>query len=559
MASHRDLGRGPQTKGDDGGATAEQERDRLLLDQRQMDGRLFDYHSLLRASRALHHCRDMNALAGVLRAMIHDKMGAVAVRIFLYDEAAGVFTLFDDPSEVGDRDAAPFSFGLGPGILWQLLRRGEPFSVVDLDGAYRFPDLFASTGLDTLSAVIWTPLVMDDQPRGLLALGHLPGGAPYSHRELEFLHTLGEQAAVAAASIHLYQRLRSEQARLDRTIRDLSVLYDISRAISQIDNMKQLLLEILDHAIGRVGAERGSIMLYVPDDDLLRMQVVKGLPDPMVEERINSGQQACKTFRPGEGVAGQVFKTGEPYLSHDPSSDKNFTPSGETRVESIACLPLICNDQPMGVLNITNKKESQFCQEDIEILSAIAGQAAMTIEKADLYQLAISDELTGLYVRRYFYRRLDEEARRRGRYGTTVSMLILDIDHFKRFNDTHGHDIGDVVLKEVANALRGQCRDIDVVARYGGEEFAVLLPETDLEGALIAGERLRTKVESLRVPVGEEELSVTISVGACQATDDIATRETLIRASDLALYQAKDGGRNRVVAYEEGMKMPEGG
>ena len=539
-------------KGDGQRITPSKERDRLLQDQRQMDGRLFDYHSLLRASRALHHCRDMDTLADVLVAMIHDKMGEVPVWIFIYDEEHKRFIQLDSQAE----DALS-SFSLGPGILWQLLRRGEPFSVVDLDGAYRFPDLFSSTGLDAMHTVIWTPLVMDDQPRGLLALGPLPGGAAYSNRELEFLHTLGEQAAVAAASIHLYQRLRSEQSRLDRTIRDLSVLYDISRAISQIDNMKLLLLEILDHAISRVGAERGSIMLYVADEDLLRLQVVKGLPDPLVEERINSGQQACKTFRPGEGVAGQVFRSGEPYLSHDPSSDERFTPSGDTRVESIACLPLTVNDQAIGVLNITNKRESQFCQEDVEILTAIASQAAMTIEKADLYQLAISDELTGLYVRRYFYRRLDEEVRRRGRYGTTLSMLFVDIDHFKRFNDTHGHDVGDAVLKEVAAALRAECRDIDVVARYGGEEFAVLLPETDLDGALIAAERLRTSVESLRVPAGDKELSVTISLGACQAGEE-DTRESLIKRADMALYHAKANGRNQVVAHTEGMEMPEG-
>ncbi len=532
---------------------AEKERDRLLQDQRQMDGRLFDYHSLLRASRALHHCRDMETLSSVLRAMIRDKMGDVTVCIFMYDEEGGGFTQL-----LVSGDETPFSFDLGPGILWQLLRRGEPFSVVDMDGAYRFPDLFEETGLDRMGAVIWTPLVMDDQPKGLLALGPLPGSAAYSQRELEFLHTLGEQAAVAAASIHLYQRLRSEQARLDRTIRDLSVLYDISRAISQIDNMKQLLLEILEHAIGRVGAERGSIMLYVPDEDLLRMQVVRGLPDPLAEERINSGQQACKTFRPGEGIAGSVFKSGEGYLSHDPSSDEKFTPSGDTRVASIACLPLAVNDQPIGVLNITNKKESQFCEEDVEILTAIAGQAAMTIEKADLYQLAITDELTSLFVRRYFYRRLDEETRRRGRYGTEISLLLLDIDHFKKFNDTHGHDTGDVVLKEVAAAMQEQCREIDVVARYGGEEFAVLLPETDLEGAMVAAERLRAKIEGLRVPTGDGELlSVTISLGACQAIDGVSSREEMIKAADLALYHAKADGRNRAVAFEEGMEMPE--
>ena len=521
-----------------------QERDQLLGDKRRMDGRLFDYHSLLRSSRALHHCRQPGELTDVMRAMIRDKLGGANIWIYLFEREAKEFQLIGATEE-----CKPASFVLDPGILWQLLVQGEPLSVVDMDGGFRFPELFATTGLDNLPAVVWVPMVMEDNPLGIIALGALPGDGEYTPRELEFLRTL--------ASITLYQRLQSEQARLDRTIRDLSVLYDISRAVSQIDNMKQLLLEILERAIERVGAERGSIMLYVQDEDLLRLQVVRGLPDPIVEQRINSGEQECKTFRPGDGIAGTVFQTGEAYLSHDTSSDEKFAPSGETRVESIACLPLICNDQPIGVLNITNKRESHFCSEDVEILAAIAGQAALTIEKADLYQLAITDELTGLYVRRYFYRRLDDELRRSNRYETTVSMVLLDIDHFKKFNDTHGHAAGDEVLKEVSKCMLQQCREIDVVSRYGGEEFAVLLPETPQEGALTAAERLRSSVEAAEVQYEGKTLKVTISLGVCEVAGENNTREAIIGAADMALYHAKASGRNQVVAWEEGMEMPE--
>ncbi len=135
---------------------------------------------------------------------------------------------------------------------------------------------------------------------------------------------MGEQASVAIASVDLMDRLQHEQDTLDRTIRNIKVLYDISKAISQIDNMKQLLLAILDQAINRVGAQKGSIMLYDGDEDLLRLQVVRGLPDKLAEDRINSGEQQCKTFRPGEGIAGTVFKTQETYLSHDTDQDTRY-------------------------------------------------------------------------------------------------------------------------------------------------------------------------------------------------------------------------------------------
>ena len=530
-----------------------QERDQLLGDKRRMDGRLFDYHSLLRSSRALHHCRQPGELTDVMRAMIRDKLGGANIWIYLFEREAKEFQLIGATEE-----CKPASFVLDPGILWQLLVQGEPLSVVDMDGGFRFPELFATTGLDNLSAVVWVPMVMEDNPLGIIALGALPGDGEYTPRELEFLRTLAEQGAVALASITLYQRLQSEQARLDRTIRDLSVLYDISRAVSQIDNMKQLLLEILERAIERVGAERGSIMLYVQDEDLLRLQVVRGLPDPIVEQRINSGEQECKTFRPGDGIAGTVFQTGEAYLSHDTSSDEKFAPSGETRVESIACLPLICNDQPIGVLNITNKRESHFCSEDVEILAAIAGQAALTIEKADLYQLAITDELTGLYVRRYFYRRLDDELRRSNRYETTVSMVLLDIDHFKKFNDTYGHQAGDFVLAKTAQLLRDMVRDnsLDAAFRYGGEEFCMLLPATRITEAAAVLEDYRQRIEDAEFQYEGQTLKVTVSVGLSTCPTDGAARTPLFEAADKALYASKEGGRNRVTLIRSGQPVP---
>ncbi len=211
------------------------------------------------------------------------------------------------------------------------------------------------------------------------------------------------------------------------------------------------------------------------------------------------------------------------------------------------------------MLNITNKKEADavFTEEDIEILTAITHQAAMTIEKADLYQLAITDELTGLYVRRFYFRRLDEELRRQKRYNNRLSMLMMDIDHFKKFNDTYGHEMGDDVLRVVARTLQAEAREVDVVARYGGEEFCILLPETDPEGALKAGDRFRSAIEAQEIPHEDGHVTVTASFGTAEATEDTPKGEDLVRNADVALYHAKANGRNRVEAWVEGMKIPE--
>ena len=545
--------------------TLKEERQGLLNDQRNMDSRLFDFRSLLRAARALHYCKEIPELMSVLKAIICDKLDATGVWIFLYDEEDGAFRLqLSYDGEVRQTDAIPktgeaFTFKLQPGILWQLVCQGVSFSVVDLDGNFRFPELFEVTRLDRFRSTQWLPLVMNNLPKGLVALGPLRNGKPYLEQEQEFLSTVGEQAAVAIASVDLMDRLQHEQETLDRTIRNIKVLYDISKAISQIDNMKQLLLAILDKAIQRVGAQKGSIMLYDGDEDLLRLQVVRGLPDKLAEDRINSGEQQCKTFRPGEGIAGTVFKTQETYLSHNADSDTRYAHSKDSNINSIVCLPLLINDEAIGVLNITNKQEEDavFTDEDIEILTAITHQAAMPIEKADLYQLAITDELTGLFVRRYYFRRLEEEMRRRKRYNQRLSMLMMDIDHFKKFNDTYGHEMGDEVLRVVARTMQAAAREVDVVARYGGEEFCILLPETDPEGALVAGDRFRAAIEEQEIPHEDGFVTVTASFGTAEATEDTPKGEDLVRNADIALYHAKANGRNRVEGWKEGMKIPE--
>ncbi len=520
--------------------------------QHLMDARLFDYRSLLRAARALHHTRNLDDLLRMICAMVHDRLDVTDQWLFLRCEDPPQRFLQwlpeagDSSEEEATADAPEgFAFTLGQGIVWQLLCEGEPISVQDLGGRFRFAELFAATGLDRFPAVVWLPLVMERKPRGLLALGPQRNGRPYDDSQMEFLGTLGEQASVAIGSVFLWQQFQAEQAKLDRTIKHLSVLYDISRAVNRIEDMKSLLLEILDRAIERVGAQKGSVMLYEPAADLIKLRVVRGLPDRLAEDRINSGEQECKSFRPGEGIAGKVFLSKEYYLSLNAGKDEHYQHSERSNIASIICLPLVINDEAIGVLNITNKNEGQFSADDVEILTAIAGQAAMTIEKADLYRMAVTDELTQLYVRRYLGHRLDAELRRRERYGVPVTFLLVDIDHFKLVNDTHGHDAGDAILKEVARALVRAARSVDVVARFGGEEFAVLMPETPLAGAACAAERYRKAVEALRVTYDDKVLQVTISVGVAEALAPKTEPRELIRAADAALYYSKETGRNR--------------
>jgi len=187
-------------------------------------------------------------------------------------------------------------------------------------------------------------------------------------------------------------------------------------------------------------------------------------------------------------------------------------------------------------------------QEGLGIVSA---QVALGLRRVSLYrqiqESAIHDGLTGLLVRRHFRQRLEEEVDRALRRGTSLAFLMVDLDHFKEVNDTYGHLVGDVVLREVANLLRRSVREIDGVGRYGGEEFAVLLPEADRPFAIGVANRIRQMIGQTWFKAYDEEIQITVSVGVALCPEEARGVDALIEQADRAMYQAKDQGRNQTV------------
>ena len=178
----------------------------------------------------------------------------------------------------------------------------------------------------------------------------------------------------------------------------------------------------------------------------------------------------------------------------------------------------------------------------------------------EVRRLSLTDSLTSLHNRRSLMERLNEEVHRCQRYNRSLSLIMADIDHFKQYNDTYGHQDGDELLREVAAVLRNHVRKPDFVARYGGEEFVIVMPETDCERALILADRMRAAVKSLDSS-GEENQSgkrVTMSLGIAELPTDAVDAESLIREADKALYQAKESGRDRVSLCRERAAEAEG-
>ena len=182
------------------------------------------------------------------------------------------------------------------------------------------------------------------------------------------------------------------------------------------------------------------------------------------------------------------------------------------------------------------------------IFKYLSGQDVEAQYHEEIYRMTIIDGLTQAHVKRYLLESLEKEIIRARRHIRDLSFIMFDIDHFKKINDVHGHLAGDFVLKELARIVQGRIRRDEVFARYGGEEFALVLPETNMEGARALAEGLREKVEQSSFTFQNETIRVTISIGVSMLTDEDKSATDLIRNADAKLYEAKRGGRNRVVA-----------
>jgi diguanylate cyclase (GGDEF)-like protein len=191
-------------------------------------------------------------------------------------------------------------------------------------------------------------------------------------------------------------------------------------------------------------------------------------------------------------------------------------------------------------------------QDVLEYMPILADLLALCLERISLYErlqkLSIYDTLTSVYNRRYFMARYDEELGRAKKHKHNLSLLILDLDYFKKVNDQFGHLVGDAVLSRVAAIIKDSVREVDFAARLGGEEFAVVLSETDIDGAVMVAQRIRTKVAAERISAFDETVAVTISIGVASYPNSQLSAPELFELADKHLYQAKNSGRNRVIS-----------
>lgn len=336
---------------------------------------------------------------------------------------------------------------------------------------------------------------------------------------------------------------------MKRTVEQLAAFNDIAKALTSTLEVGEVLQLVMQKVTELLKPSNWSLLLMDEATGRLYFEVAVG-----------EGAERLKTLTlaPGEGIAGGVYELSEPRLVHDvredPTFARRFDLTTDFHTRSVLAVPLRSKGRVLGVIELVNgRNDPRFSFEDLQALTGMADYVAIAIENARNFkrvqELTLTDEHTGVYNARHLRASLDQEVKRASRFAHPLSLIFLDLDHFKRVNDTHGHLVGSAVLKETAEVLTRTVRGVDSVFRYGGDEFAVLLIETDLSGSRKIGERVR---DALREQVFQEKqglaLRLTASLGIATYPDHGTHALGLLEAADRAMYRVKALGRNGVLS-----------
>ncbi|MDD5072736.1 MAG: sensor domain-containing diguanylate cyclase [Candidatus Omnitrophica bacterium] len=343
--------------------------------------------------------------------------------------------------------------------------------------------------------------------------------------------------------------LKDLNASLQNQVHDILDLYEVTKKMSASLDTGDM-LRIFREAISKISRfVTARVILLEESHKRSTARVTYEIHNPSTG-KLSSGEIRSGPPDKFDHLLAEMVSAGKEIISLKAPIDKGhpFAPYLGDAGRSFIALPLLSEGEPLGILAIRGIDE-----EHAESFSILAKQLALELKKANLYEkvqeLAITDGLTGIYVRRHFIERLNEEVARSKRHNLKLSLLMIDLDHFKQCNDTYGHLVGDIVLKEISRIMKEYVRQVDLIGRYGGEEFVIALPDTDKNSALNVADRIRMSVEKHKFRAYDETISMTISIGVAtfpETGEDVAT---LIDRADQALYKAKEAGRNKALLW----------
>ncbi|MFA6054082.1 MAG: diguanylate cyclase [Thermodesulfovibrionales bacterium] len=337
--------------------------------------------------------------------------------------------------------------------------------------------------------------------------------------------------------------------------KNLHVIVELSYLFSSTLNPREVLFLVVKKLAEIIKANRCSILSINPDNRRYA-EVISTFEDPDIVDLKIDLQKYPEIRKALTSKKTIIIKDAQ----KDPLMKDVWEIIAPIGIRSIVVIPVIFRDEVIGTLLLrTSRKRRSFTKREIDLCIALANASANALynallheklsrEKTRLERFAITDYLTGIYNIRYFYNRIEEEFSRAVRYRLPLSCIMFDIDHFKKVNDNFGHRVGDIILREFAQLLKMHTRRSDVFARYGGEEFILLLPQTQVKGAIAEAERIRNAVKEHQFNAIRKKIDIAVSIGiACRPHKKIKNYDDLINLADNAMFDAKKKGRDRIV------------
>ena len=347
----------------------------------------------------------------------------------------------------------------------------------------------------------------------------------------------------------IIERMNKE---LSSAFDDVSLLYTVSQYLNSVLDIDELISRVRAIFEDKFKCDSFALYFLIPKRNAFHLAVYKGLHEDVLTKGL------C--IQSNMGIVGKTYVGNRSVYINDLEkwSVVNRAASEIHFTGSVFSVPLRIRDTAMGVISVCRRQENGFSPTDRQSLESIASQLAVAFDRAQLYtktrELSVRDELTGVFNRRYFHQMLHREFQRAKRYQRSLSLLMIDVDHFKQLNDTFGHTTGDLVLKKIAKLIGSNLREVDVLSRYGGEEFVVLLSDTTMSNAVKVANKLRKVIKNFqwsdiipcKIDGGIKKADKTISIGVAAFPESVSREEDVIDFADKALYQAKKDGRDLV-------------
>ncbi len=420
-------------------------------------------------------------------------------------------------------------------LTFALIEKGQPIAIDDMRNTPLIPrsvvDLFP------VRSMLGVPLQVNGNKLGALLVGYVQL-YHFTSAEIAVIQQAGGQIALILARMNslIEAQKRAEQSeRLRRASAALTTTLDITE-------------------VGRLLVDH--LATLVPHDAIL---VGLSRPNgfkPIAQRNIPIGDRILEMLFPlDDPILAEISHNSTPMFLKDAQKDPRFANWGDTTdVHSWLGMPMLAGNQIVGLVALSRYAVRPFTNDELLLAQVLSNQAGVALQNALLHthqqQLAMTDPLTGLYNRRGFFELARHELERSRRFNRPLSMMMIDVDHFKNVNDMYGHAVGDEVLRQLADRFRTVMRESDLLCRYGGEEFCFLLPESDCQGLCSAGERVLAGVGIEPYVCEDVQVHITVSIGVTILSDTSTDLEDLIRQADEALYRAKQAGRNRIEIYQ---------